>query len=145
MNVFDYTRSCAQRLKKVYSDYAKSTTDEGLRKFLLSMSEQESSHLQLLSEKLNELSGRKEVIAEAQRLGSDISGCREQKNVADLERVDFFSYAMGLEEETMNTYKKIYENCEPNGELSSLFHSLYEEEKRHYALVKDRYELESLL
>jgi rubrerythrin len=145
MNVFEKSKSCARKLKKLYADYSKSVVDEGLRKFLTSMSEQENSHLQFLEEKQEELANRKDLMEEAEALDGSIEACSEPKEVKELERVDFFSYAMEIEEQTMNMYKSIYESCNKNGELFSIFHSLFEEEKRHLSLVKDRYELESLM
>ena len=145
MNVFEYSKTCAMRLKKLYAEYSKSVDDEGLRKFLTSMSEQENSHLQFLEEKYKELANRKDLVAKAEALVESLEDCPEPKEVKELERVDFFSYAMELEEQVMNLYKSIFESCDKNGELFSIFHSLFEEEKRHISLVKDRYELESLM
>lgn len=145
MTVFDYSMEGAKRLKKVYTDYSKSVEDEGLRKFLKSMVEQETSHFQLLEEKFNELSGNSEIIKRAEEIVPQLTPLPDIKEVSSMERVDFFAYAMEMEEKTMEIYKTIHEICVHTEELSSLFHSLYEEEKRHLSLVKDRYELESLM
>ena len=145
MNVFEYSKTCALRLKKLYAEYAKRVTDEGLRKFLTSMSEQENSHLQFLDEKIKELANRRDLMQSAETIAASLDECPEPQEVGDFERIDFFSYVMELEEQTMNMYKSIYESCDKNGELFSIFHSLFEEEKRHLLLVNDRYELESLM
>lgn len=143
--IFEKAQECANTLQKIYSDYEKVVQDEGLRRFLRSMSVQEDSHHQYLEEKFEEMSSRSDLMEEAKKLKEEVGCCPEPKDVTGLSRLDFFSYAMECEKSAMNLYKQLYDKCSTEYEgLSSFFHSLYVEEKRHLSLVQDRYELESL-
>ncbi|MFO7850029.1 MAG: ferritin-like domain-containing protein [Spirochaetia bacterium] len=145
MNAFEYSIGCAKKLKKMYSDYSKATVDEGLRKFLTSMGEQEVAHIQFLEEKMKEHAAHKEIMERAEGVTKDLLDFPEEKSVASMNKMDFFTYAIELEERAMKIYKSIFDWCNDNGEFASIFKSLYDEEKRHLSLVKDRYELESMI
>ena len=144
-SIFDYAESCATRLRSMYAEYAKGPVDEGLRQFLRSMSEQEASHLRFIREKVEELGRGRETDGDAGELLEGIGDAPERKDVKTLSRVDFLAHAMEMEEWTMEMYKRVSEKWGRSDEIASLFRSLYEEEKRHLSLVKDRYELESLI
>ncbi|MFP4180284.1 MAG: ferritin-like domain-containing protein [Spirochaetaceae bacterium] len=145
MDAFDYSIDCARRLKKMYSEYSKAVVDEGLRKFFSSMGEQEVSHIQFLKEKKREHAAHKATMQRAEEVTKELGDPPPEKEVASMDKLDFLSHAAEMEEQTMNLYKKVLDCCNDNSEFSSIFKSLYDEEKRHLALVKDRYDLESLM
>jgi len=144
-SVFEIAQESARRLRSVYTEYAKGPVDEGMRQFLRSMAEQEASHLRFLQEKLSSLSHDAELKAKAEDVSASMNELPPEKEVKSLSRIDFFAHVLELEEWTMKMYRHISESCGERNEMADFFHSLYEEERRHHSLVKDRYELESLL
>ncbi len=132
----------AEYLQQMYKAYARSTGDEGLRKFLNSMAEQERSHRQYLGEELQE------VGEQAQKMFDEIlTNHSVPTNALDPEgysRTEFLQHAMESEHALLALYQELSEKA-PTDSLRTFFHSMYIEEQRHYNLVKDRYELESLL
>jgi rubrerythrin len=125
----------------MYAAYARVTEDPGLRKFLQSMAEQERSHKQYLGEELKKAgsqtrSNLADLLADA--------AVRERFEPSSYGRTEFLRHAMEEEQKLLGLYKRLWE-ASPSEELATFFHSMYIEEQRHYKLVKDRYELDSLL
>lgn len=145
MDAFDYSIACAKKLRKMYSEYSKTAVDEGLRKFFFSMGEQEVSHIQFLEEKKREHAAHRVIMQKAEEVIKELGDLPPERDVASMGKLDFLSHAAEMEEQTMNLYKKVLNCCDDNGEFSSIFKSLYDEERRHLSLVKDRYDLESLM
>ena len=140
--LFTALQQKAEYLQKMYTSYAKSVTDEGLRKFLQSMAEQERSHRQYLKEEMEEV-GELDESPYAEVLGA----AEIRPNMDELQsysRTDFLEHAMRTQEVFLDLYQRLSDAC-PTDELATFFHSMYIEERRHYSLVKDRYELEALL
>lgn len=109
------------------------------------MGEQEVSHIQFLEEKKREHASHSAIMQRAEEVTRELEYPLPKKDVASMDKLDFLAHAAEMEERTMNLYKKVLDCCHDNGEFSSIFKSLYDEERRHLALVKDRYDLESLM
>jgi rubrerythrin len=140
--LFSTLKNKAEYLRKMYAAYARLTEDEGFRKFLNSMAEQERSHRQYLEEEVREAGEQAR-----QAFSEVLSNCEVPEGELDVgsySRTDFLGYAMEMERSLLELYDALSQAA-PSEELTTFFHSMYIEEKRHHGLVKDRYELESLL
>lgn len=132
-------------LQNAFSRYSLSVQDEGLRKFLNSMQSQEKSQLETVEEHAAELSNcsvHTQTIAEIARRISDMSLALEE--LIQLPRLKYFEHMLEMGKYAEQLYHESEVVCQ-SLQLKELLHSLYEEEKRHIALLEDRFELEQLL
>ena len=132
-------------LQEAFKHYSLAAHDEGLRKFLNSMQSQEKSQQETVDEHAAELSScsaqTKTITALVSQI-SDISIALEE--LTRLPRLKYLEHMLKIGEYTGRLYFECEAVCQSH-RLKELLHSLYEEEKRHVALLEDRFELEQLL
>ncbi|MFO7730048.1 MAG: hypothetical protein R6V86_04705 [Spirochaetia bacterium] len=132
-------------LQDAYKHYSLAVQDEGFRKFLNSMHSQEKSQQETVDEHAAEISScsaHNQTIADLISQISDIKIALEE--VRKLPRLKYLEHMLEMGKYTGQLYKKSEAVCQ-SPQLKELLHSLYEEEKRHIALLEDRFELEQLL
>jgi hypothetical protein len=131
-------------LQGAFTHYCLAVHDEGLRKFLNSMHSQEKSQQETVDEHAAELSScsaQTQTIADLVSHISDISMALEA--LIQLPRLKYLEHMLEMGKYTGQLYYESEVVCKSH-QLKELLHSLYEEEKRHIALLEDRYELEQL-
>ncbi|MFW5727539.1 MAG: hypothetical protein ACOCW5_03030 [Spirochaetia bacterium] len=132
-------------LYSAYTRYASAAHDEGFRKFLSSMSSQEEANLDSVEEHADALKSYQvdtkslaEVVRTLESAHKDLNGLLE------LERIEFLEYMLVIEKLSARLYKECEQTSQSEA-AAEFLHSLHEDEKRHIALLRDRYELEQLL
>jgi|SRR6056297_998939 len=132
-------------LQDAYKHYSLAVQDEGFRKFLNSMRSQERSQQETVDEHAAELSScsvQVQTVVDLISRISDISIALEE--LTQLHRLKYLEHMLEMGKYTGQLYYESEAVCQ-SLRLKELLHSLYEEEKRHIALLEDRFELEQLL
>lgn len=132
-------------MQDAYTHYSLAVHDEGLRKFLNSMQSQEKTQQETVDDHAAELSScsaQTQTIAALVSQISDISMALEQ--LTQLPRLEYLKHMLEIGKYTVQLYYESEAVCQSH-QLKELLHSLYEEERRHRALLQDRFELEQLL
>ena len=132
-------------LQDAFTRYSLTVQDEGFRKFLKSMKSQEKSQQETVDEHAAELSscsGHTQTITDIVRRISEFSLASEE--LIQLPRQEYLKHMVEMGKYTEQLYHESEAVCQ-SLQLKELLHSLYEEEKRHIALLEDRLELEQLL
>src|SRR6056297_1756103 len=132
-------------LQDAFKHYSLSAHDEGLRKFLNSMHSQEKSQQETIDEHSVELSSCSAHTKTITTLVSQISdNSIALEELTQLPRLKYLEHMLKMGKYTGQLYYECEAVCQSH-QLKELLHSLYEEEKRHIALLDDRFELEQLL
>ncbi len=132
-------------LNSAYTRYASAVHDEGFRKFIRSMSSQEEANIDSVEEHSAELKSYQvdtDSLAEVVRTLE--SAHKDLNKLLDLERIEYLEYMLEIEKLSERLYKECEHACR-NEAAAEFLHSLHEDEKRHIALLQDRFELEQLL
>jgi len=144
-DLYSFLKQHNSYLQGAFKQYSLAAHDEGLRKFLNSMHSQEKSQQETVDEHAAELSScsaHTQAIAELGSRISDISIAVEE--LTQLPRLKYLEHMLEMGKFTGQLYYESEAVCQSH-QLKELLHSLYEEEKRHIALLEDRLELEQLL
>ena len=144
-NMYSLLAQHIKYLNSAYKRYASAVHDEGFRKFLNSMSSQEEANIDSVEEHSDELKSYQvdtDSIVDAVRTIE--SAHKELSVLSNLERIDFLEYMLKIEKLSERLYKECEQACQ-NEVTAEFLHSLHEDEKRHTALLQDRFELEQLL
>jgi len=132
-------------LDSAFKQYAAAVHDEGFRKFLNSMRSQEEANLATLEEHAAEL---KSYSAHTEALSTVVRKLTALKKdvhlLSALKRTEFLEYILELHKVWAELYRECENACKSEA-TAEFIHSLREDEKRHIALLQDRFELEQLL
>jgi rubrerythrin len=142
MNIFDFAMQMELDGKQFYQDLIEKTNDQGLRRILGMLAEDEVKHYEIIAKMKDNVQpemAESMVLADAKNIFNLMLDHKELISL-DSPQKDLYKHAQLLEKKSQDFYQQKVAEV-PDPEQQKLFQQIAAEEEKHYFLLDDIYEL----